>query len=53
MFLVANSPHLFLKFLKEFYVEGAGLFFCFNKEQRWTEAEQARFKLGTQKDCLC
>lgn len=53
MLLVANPPPLFLKFLKDFYVEGAGLFFCFNKGQKWTEAEQARFKLGIQKDCLC
>lgn len=50
---VASPPPLFLKFLADFYVEGAGSFFSFNKGQKWNEAEQARFKLGIQKDCLC
>lgn len=47
---VASPPPLFLKFLEDFYVEGAGSFFCFNKGQKWNEAEQARCKLGIQKD---
>lgn len=52
MFWVASPPPLFLKFLEDFYVEGAGSFFCFNKGQKWNEAEPARCKLGIQKDCL-
>lgn len=51
--LVANSPALCLKFLEDFYVEGGGMSFSFNKGQKWTEAEQARLKLGIQMDCLC
>ena len=42
--LVAKPPPLFLNFLKDFYVEGAELFFIFNKGQKWTGAKQARFK---------
>lgn len=51
--LVANPSPLFLKFLKDFYVKETELFFSFNKGQKWTEAEQARFKLGLQKHRLC